>query len=200
MTRIGKLLERLIMSLTGRRVDQFADEATVINDGDFFGIAQDVGGGVFQTKKAKRKLLPDITVISRTTALVRPVATGGDDPELTFPVLAGVKYYVRTRLTFEIVTPNGIVSWGWTDPGLTVGQQDVLYFQAGGFGWKRGDNSGGPALFVQLSDALSNFCVVTDSLVLVPSADGVFTLNWAALNNTVTLNAGSYIEIVKVVP
>lgn len=42
---------------TGKRVDQFNLTATQINDDDYFGISQDIGGGIFHTKKAKRSLL-----------------------------------------------------------------------------------------------------------------------------------------------
>jgi len=53
MIRIGRLLERLLMSLTGKRVDKFSVAATELGDDDYFGIAQDIGGGVYQTKKFK---------------------------------------------------------------------------------------------------------------------------------------------------
>jgi len=184
---------------TGQKVEQFSVAATVINDDDYFGIAQDVGGGVFQTKKAKRKLLPNIVMISRTSDLVRAAGVGGDDPELTFPVTAGVKYYLETRLSYSIVAPNGVLTWGWTVPALTTGNQDILYFQSGGFVWKRSHN-GGPLLTTNATDALSTFAVITDSLVLVPSANGTVSLNWSATANTVTLQEGSWLRVTKVTP
>jgi hypothetical protein len=199
MTAIGRLLERLLMSLTGKRVDQFSAAATSIGDDDYFGISQDIGGGSYQTKKAKRKLLPNITMISRTSDLVRAAGVSGDDPELTFPVTSGVKYYLETRLSYSIVTPNGVLTWGWTVPALTTGNQDILYFQSGGFVWKRA-HTGGPLLLSTLTDALSSFAVITDSLVLVPSADGTVSLNWSATANTVTLQSGSWLRVTKVTP
>lgn len=39
--------------LTGKRVETFSLEATLIGDNDFFGVAQDVGAGSYQTKKFK---------------------------------------------------------------------------------------------------------------------------------------------------
>jgi hypothetical protein len=196
---ISKLLERLIMSLTGKMISAFPIAATEIKPNDLFGIAQDVGGGVFQTKKAARKLLPDITTISRTTDLVRAAAVSGDDDQLFFPVVAGSKYFIRTRLIYDIVTPNGVVTYQWTVPAVTSANQDILYFQAGALVWKRGHSSG-PILLANISDALSSFLIATDSLVIVPSADGTIALNWGAIANTVTLKSGSWIDVVKQTP
>lgn len=183
--------------MTGKRISQFSVAATSIEPNDLFGIDQDVGGGVFQTKKAARKLLPDIKFLIRNVDESRAAAVFTDDPILTTQLVAGTTYFIRSRLIFTPVIGTSVANYGWTQPALTSSFQDSVRYQ----------DIAGPAhtynaapFLLAITSAAGNVLVTDDVITLQPSASGTFAVKWGGITATVIMKAGSFVEIHKFTP
>ncbi|HEU4344053.1 MAG TPA: hypothetical protein VFU31_21065 [Candidatus Binatia bacterium] len=186
------------MALQGKRINQLAVAATSIEDDDLFGIDQDIGGGVFQTKKAKRKLLPNISMVSRTSDLLRTPAAGIiDDPELIFPVIAGATYLIQGRLIFVAGGGSAAYTRQWITPALTSGILDWIQFES--VAGVAHSYSVAP-FFLAFGNTAGNDAVLEDRLIIIPSAAGNVAVRWGSTVTGVTIKAGSFLQIQKFVP
>ncbi len=121
-----------------------------------------------------------------------------DDATLSFDVKNGVTYLIEGRLVFWEPSSSEMVKWTYSPPAASLANRNDLYSNnnEGSVRVKVEDGA-----FTTVTDVASaaSLCSVFVSVLLTPSADGAFALQWADQDGGgatgPTLKKGSWMRV-----